>query len=222
MTMNMSDLLERVSQRYSQVEQIDDSVLCFSRMRDNQPFAVYYFDIDSHLPDTIESLNEYQDRLIGKRYFDGRKSLQWSNYLYFLRSEEELASSEAKQAKELIENDRTYARKFVIPEQEIDSILVPHIVSPSGEAKKESVLSVWIELLTEAGLDQAILSEADLPTRLRHIESDTKKEGTAAASIKSKSVKPAQFLNSLELNQYRPFPLARQFDFGTVNLIIGP
>lgn len=222
MTMDMSDLLERVSQQYSRVEQIDDSVLCFARMRNNQPFAIYYFDIDSHLPNTIESLNEYQDRLIGKRYFDGRKSLQWSNYLYFLRSEEELASSEVKRAKELIESDRTYARKFVIPEQEIDSILVPHIVSPTREAKKENVLSVWIDLLTKAGLDQAIFSETDLPTRLRHIESDAKKEGTAVTSIKSKTVKPAQFINSLELNQYRPFPLARKFDFGTVNLITGP
>ena len=47
MTMNMAELRERVTQRYPQVEQIDDSVLCFSRKQDNQPFAVYYFDIDS-------------------------------------------------------------------------------------------------------------------------------------------------------------------------------
>jgi len=222
MKMNMSELRERVTQRYPQVEQIDDSVLCFTRKQDNKPFAVYYFDIDSDLPDTKESLNQYQDRLIGKRYFDGRKSLQWSNYLYFLRSEQELDSEEAIQAKELIENDRTYARKFVIPEHEIDSVLVPHTVSPSQDAQHESVLSVWIKLLTEASLDQAILSDAALPTRLRHIESDTKKEGKSAASVKRKSVKPAQFLNSLELSQYRSSPLIRHFDFGTVNLIFGP
>jgi len=219
--MNMSELRERVTRRYSLVEQIDDSVLCFTRKQDNQPFAVYYFDIASDLPDTKESLNQYQDRLIGKRYFDGRKSLQWSNYLYFLRSEEELASSEVKKAKELIENDRTYARKFVIPEQEIDSVLVPHIVSPSEDAQHESILSVWIELLAQAGLDQAILNDADLPTRIRHIESDAKKEGSAA-SIKMKTVQKAQFLTSLDLSQYRPFPRTRHFEFGAVNLIFGP
>lgn len=221
MTMNMSELRERVIQQYPQFEQIDDSVLCFTRKQENQPFAVYYIDIASDLPSTKESLNQYQDRLIGKRYFDGRKSLQWSNYFYFLRSEEELARNEVKQAKELIESDRAYARKFVIPEHEIDSVLVPHIVSPSQDAQRESVLSVWIELLTEAGLDQAILSDASLPTRLRYIESNTKKERTDSASITRKTVKPAQYLTSLTLSQYRSFPLKRHFDFGTVNLIFG-
>lgn len=219
--MNMSELRERVSQRYPQAVQIDDSVLCFTRNQGSQPFAVYYLDIASDLPDTKESLNQYQDRLIGKRYFDGRKSLQWSNYLYFLRSDEELASSEARQAKELIENDRTYARKFVIPENEIDSVLVPHAVSPSEDAQHQNVLSNWIEHLTEAGLDRAILSDDDLPTRLRHIESDTNNPRKTPTSAKMKSVKPAQFLKTLELNQYRPFPLKRIFDFGTVNLIFG-
>ena len=221
MTMDMSELRERVTQRYPQAEQIDDSVLCFTRNQGDQPFAIYYLDIASALPDTKESLNQYQDRLIGKRYFDGRKSLQWSNYLYFLRSDEELSSSEARQAKELIENDRTYARKFVIPEKEIDSVLVPHIVSSSEDAQRENVLSTWIELLTEASLDRAILSDDNLPTRLRHIESETKKPGKTFTPIKRKSIKSAQFLSTLELSQYLPFPLKRCFDFGTVNLIFG-
>ena len=222
MTMNMSELRERVIQRYPHAEQIDDSVLCFTRNRGNQPFAIYYLDIAIELPDTKESLNKYQDRLIGKRYFDGRKSLQWSNYLYFLRSDEELSSSEARQAKELIENDRTYTRKFVIPEKEIDSILVPHTVSSSENGRHENVLFTWIKLLTEASLDRAILSDEDLPARLRHIESDTKKPGKTSTPIKMKSVKPAQFLSTLELSLYpRPFPLKRRFDFGSVNLIFG-
>ena len=221
MTMNMSELREHVSQRFPQAEQIDDSVLCFTRDQGDQPFAVYYLDIASELPHTKESLNRYQDRLIGKRYFDGRKSLQWNNYLYFLRSDEKLASREALQAKELIENDRTYARKFVIPEKEIDAVLEPHTVAPSGVTQQENILSIWIELLTEAGLDRAILSDDDLPTRIRHIESDKRTGSKNPRPSRQSSGEPAQFLNSLELNQYRRFPLQRSFDFGTVNLVFG-
>jgi len=52
----------------------------------DRQFAVYYIDVSDHLPTSPAELTSYQDRVIGKRYFDGNKSLQWSNYLFFVVS----------------------------------------------------------------------------------------------------------------------------------------
>ena len=43
--------------------------------------------------------NKYQDRVIGSHYFEGRKSLQWSNYLYFITSRDRFASSKSDRLK---------------------------------------------------------------------------------------------------------------------------
>jgi exonuclease SbcC len=87
MTLNISQLRDRVTAaHFSDVDQVDDSIIRFTRRAGELPFAVYYFDVAQDLPGTQEKLTKYQDRVIGSYYFEGRKSLQWSNYLYFVTS----------------------------------------------------------------------------------------------------------------------------------------
>ena len=52
MTMDMTQLRERVSQQFPNVEQVSDSVISFTRSIGDQPFAVYYLDIADELPET--------------------------------------------------------------------------------------------------------------------------------------------------------------------------
>ena len=222
MTLNMAQLHERIEREFPDAEQVSKSVIRFVRAAADRPFAIYYLDIADELPSTIDDLTRYQDDVIGKRYFEGRKSLQWSNYLYFLRSEDKLAQAKAQQAKELIENDRTYARKFVVPEDNLEDVLRPRTVAPTGDERRENVLSTWVDLLTEAGLERAILSNDDLPARLRRIEIGSGGGDKRAKLARHHSVEPAQSLASLVLEHYRPFPIRRTFEFGTVNLIFGP
>ncbi|WCL54421.1 AAA family ATPase [Gimibacter soli] len=222
MTINMGDLRERIERQFPGAEQVNDSVIRFTRSAEACPFAVYYLDIAHELPNSLHDLNRYQDEVIGKRYFEGRKSLQWSNYLYFLRTNEELALAEAQRAKELIENDRSYARKFVIPEGNLEEILNPPIVTATENKRQENVLSAWINILTEAGIQGAILSDDDLPTRLKKIEVNSPEGRKAAEPPRRRFAKSAQSLRSLELKRYRQFPLRRTYDFGAVNLIFGP
>ena len=222
MTLNISQLRERVAARFPDVEQVDDSIVRFTKKAGELPFAVYYLDVAQDLPRTQETLTKYQDRVIGRHYFEGRKSLQWSNYLYFVTSGDRLASSEMRQAKELIERDRSYARKFVIPEEDLDSILTPPLVAPADATPHASVLSVWTDRLVEAGLDRAILSDDDLPTRLALIESSSAAFTTRPKAPKRNvEVKAAPFFRSLHLKRFRDFPVQRSFDFGAVNLIFG-
>jgi recombinational DNA repair ATPase RecF len=223
MTLEIAQLRKSVATRFPGAEQLDDSIIRFTRNHGELPFAVYYLDIGRDLPGTQEMLTKYQDRVIGGHYFEGRKSLQWSNYLYFVISGDRLASSEVRQAKELIERDRSYARKFVISEEELDSVLTPPAVAPPADATPQaSILSLWTNRLVEAGLDKAILSDHDLPTRLKLIEeSSTAPPSGRKAPRRRASVKPATFMSSLELKKFRDFPIQKHFEFGRVNLVFG-
>src|SRR5713226_6847491 len=222
MSLNIAQLRKRVGDRYADFEQVDDSILRFTKKAEGRAFAVCYLDIAQQLPGTLESLTRYQDRVIGKRYFEDGKSIQWNNYLYFVTSQDRLATNEARQAKELIERDRTYARKFVISEEELDSVLTQSVIEIADVGPRTNVTSLWMERLTEAGLDQAITVDENLPRRLALIEASKVALIKPAKQPKPKAaVKAPAFIRSLELTRFRKFPLQRGFDFGTVNLIFG-
>ncbi|MGC2519697.1 MAG: AAA family ATPase [Burkholderiales bacterium] len=222
MTLNISQLRERVAARFPDVEQVDDSIIRFTKKAGELPFAVYYLDVAQDLPRTQETLTKYQDRVIGRHFFEGRKSLQWSNYLYFVTSGDRLASSELRKAKDLIERDRSYARKFVISEDDLDSVLAPPVVEPAEATPHANILSVWTNRLVEAGLDRAILSDDDLPTRLKLIESSLSKPTTKPqAPRRNVEIRAEPFIRSLQLKKFRGFPRERSFEFSTVNLIFG-
>jgi recombinational DNA repair ATPase RecF len=222
MTLSISQLRDRVAARFPDVEQVDESIIRFTRKAGEVPFAVYYLDIAQDLPRTQETLTKYQDRVVGSHYFDGKKSLQWSNYVYFVTSADRLASGEVREVKELIERDRSYARKFVISEDELDSVLTPVVVAPADATPRTNVLSVWVDRLVEAGLDGAVLSNDDLPTRLTLIEASSRKATTGAKVLRrSAIVTAAPFIRSLQLKEFRDYPRLRNFSFGKVNLIFG-
>src|SRR3954470_8965259 len=125
MTMDIAQLRQRVLQRFPNVQQVTESAIRFIREDHGRPLAVYYLDVAPELPETLDSLTAYQDRVIGSHYFQGQPNLQWSNYLYFLTSKDRLQTTEVRRAREFIESDRKYARKFVISEDELESVLNP-------------------------------------------------------------------------------------------------
>jgi hypothetical protein len=101
MIISVSQLRDRVAVLFPDVEQVDDSVIRFTKKVGDQPYAVYYLDIAQNLPNSQETLTKYQDRVIGSHYFEGRKSLQWSNYLYFITSRDRLMIDEVIDAKKV-------------------------------------------------------------------------------------------------------------------------
>jgi DNA repair protein SbcC/Rad50 len=219
---DLSSLRQRVASVHHDVRQVSEWVLQFTRRMDNVPFAVCYLDVGPSLPETQQALTEYQDRIIGAHYFSGPKSLQWNNYLYFVVSPAQLERREARRARQLIEADRRYARKFVISEPELDSVIRPGVGSSASGAPTATVLDAWLRILADAEIDDAVLSDDELPKRLRIIERATKRRGQPVAASRSlTSVGAEPFLRSLRLDNYRPFPNPREFDFGVVNLISG-
>ncbi|MHB8103511.1 MAG: hypothetical protein ACYDEF_15410 [Methanosarcina sp.] len=229
MSLNIGQIKERVSDYYFDIQQVDDTIIRFIKTDENKPYAVSYIDVVKYLPKTQDEINEYQDRVIGPYYFEGKKSLQWNNYLYFFLDKKRLSEPDILQAKQLIESDRTYARKFVISEDNLDSILTPtNIVSTEGTLHK-SILSIWTDYLIDAGFEDAILNNHTIPERLDLIKKsylESKPERTSQSSQFPQNfhstTSDVPFIKSMKLIKHLDYPLRRHFEFGKVNLIVGP
>ena len=129
-------------------------------------------------------------------------------------------SNATVQIRELLEQDRTYARKFLIEEAELNEVLQPDVVSVDPTAET-SVLSIWNNALAQAGIGRTIWSDSDMPRRLTFLETTPPTRSTSAPTPPSK-IERGQWLSQLQLKTYRDYPLLHAFDFGTVNLIYGP
>eukprot|EP00456_Euglypha_rotunda_P036589 TRINITY_DN280_c0_g2_i1.p1 TRINITY_DN280_c0_g2~~TRINITY_DN280_c0_g2_i1.p1 ORF type:complete len:1017 (-),score=173.76 TRINITY_DN280_c0_g2_i1:6366-9416(-) len=217
MTVSIEQLYNKLSPRFPDIKQVADSVIRFERKAGGRPFAVCYVDVSARIPDSAAALNAYQDSIVASHYFEGSKSLQWSNYLYFL-----VDALPSQEAKAIVERDRKYARKFVLTEPELETAISPPSFQISDAAVETDILASWTEILAAANLDRAILNDESLPRRLELIEASL---GQAAMPVPSASSRPRQtkqpFLRKIELQTFRDHPITRKFDLGLVTLICG-
>jgi hypothetical protein len=85
--------------------------------------------------------------------------------LYFV-----VSAQVASRSKDAVESDRKYARKFVVTESELDSLLTPPVFQTPIGAAESNILTTWTTLLAAANLDRAVLNDEALPRRLELIE----------------------------------------------------
>ena len=88
-----------------------------------RPFAIYYFALSTDLKDWFEHLEQRQDELLGTSYFETPSDLRWNHYLYLLVDSAEVAGDSFAAYKRKIENDRSYARKLVLNQEELPAAL---------------------------------------------------------------------------------------------------
>jgi DNA repair protein SbcC/Rad50 len=221
-TLTFDQLRGRYSPLFSNIEKVEESIARLTRFEGATPFAFYYVDFSSALPNRPEELTVYLDRVIGSRYFEGPNSLQWNTYLYFVISKVQLQNEDAQRRAEFIERDRTYARKYVVSEEGLDAALVPPVVKPSVGNISSDVLSTWTALLSEVGIEKAIFTSVPFPQRLALIEASSPSQPKPShAETKAQTVVAEPFIRRLKLTKFRRFPTRRGFDFGLVNLICG-
>lgn len=217
MTVSLERIRSNLSRRFPDLEQVGDTVLRFERKAHDQAFAVCYVEVSPQIPNTPTLLNEYQERIVGKSYFQGRKSLQWSNYLFFV-----VDAPPSQETRVIVERDRRYARKFVVTEPELDTALSPPNYKVSDSVIKTDILATWTNVLAEANLDRAILNNESMPRRLELIEEHFgQKTSEVIKSLGTPRTTTQPFLKRIVLEQFRPFPQTREFDLGTVTLFCG-
>lgn len=116
----------------------------------------------------------------------------------------------------------SYARKFVISEDEIDSVLSPLSFNLSDEPPVANINTTWTNILAASGLFETINNDANIPQRLALISPPPTNPVTESLPTRvDRPVEAPHFFETFSLKTYRLFPEQRDFNFGTVNLIYG-
>lgn len=221
MSITLDQLQEKVKSFYPEVQRVGDNALRYTRKADQSEFAVYYLDVGDDLPNTLEELHEYLDGVVGKRYFEGASSLQWNSYLYFIRSPDRLKKATAQKVKEFVEQDRAYARKFVISESELDSVLCPKTLEAGGPDRTSDAISQWISILQKINMVEAVFGEHTLPERMRLIEDPTTVASVATLPGTTSCGTLLPPIRQFEIKEFRRCMMSRVFNFRDVNLLYG-
>ncbi len=222
--MNTEQAVNVLSTQLEDVQQVDDYVLRGIKRYRDRPYAVFYVDISGNVEERAEKLAQFQDRVLGRWFFDEKNDLRWNSYLLFLADKSRFSESSFVHARRILETDRNYARKFVIPEDELalclDSRLPTHEVA---QPVTTDILRIWRALLSEVSLED-ILDYEDIAPIVRKIVNGSPPAKTQSSKGSAQSrddVVATSFLRHIELKKFRIHPKQDNFDLGTVNLISG-
>jgi len=227
--MNLQTAREKLGKKFTNVSEISSGVLKGTRRRGERDFASYIFDLNDRLSETAGYLSTYLDDVVGKAYFDDSAppDLRWNQYLYFVvkrgtESEEALAA-----AKHKVETDRNYARKYVVFEEEFESVLeeLDSIAVADGTNSTSDIMQVWADKLSAAGLQSVLDVERPITDVVRSISQATPKQSIRTQKVSgvdaSRQLVTAA-LSSLDLSEFREHPIRKVFEgLGKANLIVG-
>ena len=224
---NIEEIVTKLAGKYPSLEQVDDAVFRGVDLYHERPFAVRYFDLSDSLLSAAGNLHEYQDRLLGRSYYDteSKADLRWNHYVYFVTATHGEDSASLR-AKATVEADREYARKLVVTEAELDRILAdPHFGAESAEGLPVDVLSVWADMLDREDLGFIVDESLQVPAVVRHIANGdrvplVRPPATPELDPAEEAVVSDRLAN-IEISGFRPYPLQKFFEFGAVNLILG-
>jgi len=211
--MNKEVVKDIVSSKLKDITFMENSDLLIGRfVLDKLALGTYFIDYgDSGFPLDIR---DYQEKYISSEYYKTPGYLQWNYYLIFLREKYD------EEAKQRIEKDGIYTRKFVFtPDEFNDYFDYQH----SEQAVDSDIITIWKEKLRQVNLDE-VYSDAPYTQAIpRFLSNDVIKDiaGDYNEVERSESLIIDE-ISSIKLNDtYRKYPLKREFNLGKVNLVTG-
>lgn len=225
--MDQASIVEKLESRFGSVEEVRPGVLQTSELFEGRKYAVRYFQLDADIFAIAEHLNEYQEDLMAETYFapEVPGDLRWNHYLYLLTDVASVDSSqELRSVKAKIEGDRAYSRKTILTESEFEKMLSEEPVEASSGLPLD-VSNQWVRNLDERRLSFILDDQISAPQSARLI-----KKGHQQRFVPSQDVfdlsgpersAGRKFLDTLEIESFRPHPSEKTFEFGSVNLIFG-
>lgn len=206
---------------------VDDSVVRGEKKLGEQTYAVAYVDFADDVVERSLHLREFQERILADDFFDTPGDLRWNKYLYFVAGPNSTANPQFAAAKAAIEADKDYARKRVISQDDLESLLGgPKLFDAAEHGSTYDVLTDWRQRLSAGGLD--LLLDAPTP-RTAAVEKIAQRAagGTWTAKQRVKELNAADTplatskLLSLNIASFRPIHNGKSFDFGDVTLLVG-
>jgi DNA repair protein SbcC/Rad50 len=227
MTINSQVAMNTLRARLEHIEPVEEGIVRGVKRCGNQPYAVYYIDLSGKIAERADGLAQYQDRVLGKHYFDSDNDLRWNSYLILLADQADLNDAKVARARTTLEGDRNYARKFVIAQEDLASRLDTPVSGGSAPdsalGEVSDALGRWRQLLEPVGLGDT-LGDSGIAAVVRSLV-ETPQGAVPAARRRATSKGDAEiagkFLEHLQLVQFRPYPTVRELKCGTVNLIRG-
>ena len=216
---------KKIRTRYQDLERVTDGIFRAVDRHANRTYAIRYFDLNDQLIRTANSLRKYQEDVLSDTYFSSQTAidLRWNHYVYFVISPAASQSEDFSRAKLSVEADREYARKRVLLEEEIDSLLTQE--AASFQTMPDDLASIWMKRLEEKGLAYVLDEDVSVPEATRLITRGNKKR--VENVLKPLDLEPAEraaaqhFLKNLAITGFRTFPRVKEHTFGRVNLIVG-
>lgn len=227
--MNLQAAREKLGRKLTNVSEVAAGVLRGIRRCNERDVAAYVFDLNNRLPDTVGELSSYLDEVMGPAYFDKDASpdLRWNNYLYFVVDNRTALNQVFQMTKRNVEADRSYARKFVIIEEDFDRILdeLDSVAVVNKSTPATDVVQAWSDALSDVGMEDVLDGERPIADIIRSISSGTAKQSVRTlktSGIESSQMLVASHIASINLSDFRPFPRRKSYDsFGRANLLFG-
>lgn len=223
--LNFDLIKKKLDGRLTDIEYVGESVFKCIRKHGDSPISYYYFDYSENISEAAADLKLYQDKVLVNQYFANPGEIQWSYYLVFLLSSSKYKEMQKNHANVFkIEKDKTFTRKFIISEDNLENFLdVPVLSMPNTGSPVTDLSARWVEKLDNQGL-QGIYGKSHRTEVIRnYISGETRVEQTVEDLDFSQEVDLAgRKLVELNLKKYRPYPLKREFKFGAMNLLVGP
>jgi exonuclease SbcC len=224
---NKAALVQSLRLRYPNLEDVSDVVMRGVDFYEGRPYAIRYFDLSDDIVTVASHLSEYQERILGTSYFDptSKSDLRWNHYLYFLTSGDVSVEAARNRAKSFIETDREYARKFVLTETELREILDDRLQEMGTTSLPSDPLSEWTKTLEKYDLGFVVDEALQVPAVVRHIARGDRQGLQRPPVAPPLDVAERQVakdsLKKLVIHQFRRYPSRKEYDFATVNLVVG-
>lgn len=174
--------------------------------------GVYYLDLSGEV--SVETFNEYQEKVLANEYYNHPGNLQWNLYLLLLQD------TINPETKEKIEGNDKYARKYVFTESQFEDFFK---LEKSDTVISSDIVLQWKAALKNVDLQEVYSKEKYTEAVERFINNQTKKNSNSESLNDVTEITKINFINRITLKStYREYPKnPRVFQFGKVNLIKG-
>jgi DNA repair exonuclease SbcCD ATPase subunit len=216
--MTENQLYELLQNNFSNVTIVHKDIYRATKLYKNNPFQIHYFDASGDILKSDFDFANYQRDLLIEDYYSDEGPIQWNFYLYFLVPEAENSNTKFNFTKQTVESNRKLARKFVVSFNDLKKILAP-IKTYDLEAPKD-IESDWYETLPAELRDDVFDTNISMTSVIQNF---VYKKALRRSSPKRFKQETPSFpkIKNLHIQQYREFPLRKNYSFGEINLIHG-
>lgn len=222
--MNKNPTLQLVRERYGNYTEVATDMFRAENRHDAQPISVIYFDFSQAVTHPEFDLRVYAQERIASDFYKHEGSLQWNYYIYFVLDSDAFRKFRNNPKAADIEADRTFARKFIREQASLEAELKRPLASTLHATEpSQDIASRWVEKLTNAGLERIANPAIGYDPLVSQVVLGTLTSRNAPLSVLTAQVGNGRFVQSLSWDQerFRTYPLQKNFEFGTVNLIRG-